>query len=34
MFPQGHVLSKATIAKLVKFDKNQPKPMLLIIEEQ
>jgi response regulator RpfG family c-di-GMP phosphodiesterase len=34
VLPEGHVFCKATITKIVQFDKSQPKPMTLIVEEQ
>jgi response regulator RpfG family c-di-GMP phosphodiesterase len=34
VLPEGHVFSESTIAKLLQFEKSQPKPLSLIIEEQ
>lgn len=34
VLPEGHVFSEATIAKLLQFEKSQPAPMHLIVEEQ
>ena len=34
VLPEGHVFSEATIAKLIQFEKSQPEPMFLIVEEQ
>jgi hypothetical protein len=33
VLPEGHVFYKATITKIVQFDKSQPKPVTLILEE-
>jgi hypothetical protein len=34
VLPEGHVFSEATIAKLVQFEKSQPKPMSMIVEDK
>lgn len=34
VLPEGHVFSETTIAKLVQFEKSQPTPIHLIVEEQ
>jgi hypothetical protein len=35
VLPEGHVFCKATITKMVQFNKSQPKPMMMmIIKEQ
>lgn len=34
VLPEGHVFSESTIGKLLQFEKSQPKPLSLIIEEQ
>jgi response regulator RpfG family c-di-GMP phosphodiesterase len=34
VLPEGHVFSTTTIARLIQFEKSQPEPMFLIVEDQ
>ena len=34
VLPEGHVFSETTIAKLMKFEKSQPKPISFILEDK